>query len=146
MKERWNEVDDVALQQIEAEMAGELSELRAAATVYAERAWNRHGPMHVVRPLVRSAWLAWGTAGLAAAVLTVGGVRAMHRTQMPETRTIAGAPAGTTPQVTDASAVSDEALLEQIQSDLSTGVPEAMQPLAASETRDARGVAAKHSD
>lgn len=138
MSDRWSEMDDVDLLQLEAEMRQELTNLREAATVYAERAWDRGGVMSsaglLTRPAPRSGWLPWAAAGLAAAVLAVGGVRlAQHAPQEEAARSAREV------RVEPASAVSDEALLEQIQSDLSTGVPAAMEPLQASE---AHGVAA----
>ena len=134
MSNRWSEMDDVDLLQLEAEMQVDLENLRAAATVYADRAWQRTPAAVPARPAVRREWLAWAAAGVAAAALAVGGVRlAQH--EAPEDAAVA--PAVHAPA---ASPVSDEALLEQIQKDLSTGVPAAMEPLQASEAHNAAAV------
>ncbi len=139
MSERWNEMDDADLSGLENEMRGELEELREAATVYADRAWARGTGVAMERSLaqrsfVRRGPLAWAAASVvAAAALTIGGVRLTHRTA-PVT-----AHGDAVPMTVDkGSPVSDEALLEQIQSDLSSGVPAAMEPLQASS--DMRGV------
>ena len=132
MSERWNEMDDVDLMQMEAEMRDELQDLREAATVYADRAWAR-GTVAVARPAMRRAWLAWAAAGAAATVLTVGGVRVSRHTALE-----APVSKATAVQVRPASPVSDEALLQQIQSDITSGVPAAMEPLQASDALGAR--------
>ena len=141
MSERWNEMDDMDLTHLESEMRGELEDLRAAATVYADRAWERSAgaaarPLSA-RPLAATGWMAWATAGVAATVLTVGGVRLVHHASAPVSQGAVSTPAV---KVTAVSPVSDEALLEQIQSDISSGVPAAMEPLQASDARGARDV------
>ena len=130
MSERWSEMDDVDLLQLEAEMREELQDLREAATVYAERAWARDAGAVVARPAVRRGWMAWSAAGVTAAALTIGGVQFLHRANMPQREN--GAAGVPTVQVGAASPVSDDALLQQIQSDISSGVPAAMEPLQAS--------------
>lgn len=137
MSERWNEMDDVDLLGLEAEMRVELDELREAATVYADRAWVRGGGTAVARPAVRHRWKAWAAAAAAAAVLTVGGVRLAHHSSASGVQSAASSPGV---RVKAASPVSDEALLEQIQSDISSGVPAAMEPLQASEAHGAQDV------
>ncbi|WP_419805510.1 hypothetical protein [Terriglobus sp.] len=131
MSERWNEIDDLDLLQLEAEMHGDLQELREAATVYADRAWKRGAGAAPARAGVRTAarhgWLAWIAAGFAAAVLAVGGTRLAHRPAGQDAVVVKSSAAQM-----PASALSDEALLQQIQSDLSNGVPTAMEPLQAS--------------
>ena len=133
MNERWDEMDDMDLQQMEAEMQGELSDLREAATVYADRAWARGAGSVPARPARRMQWRTWAAAGVAAAAVTVGGVRLVHRTEAPAAPHV-GAIASAT-EVRPGSLVSDEALLEQIQNDLSSGIPAAMEPLQASDAR-----------
>ncbi len=133
MNERWNEVDDLELRQVEVEMADALLDVRTAATLYAERAWTR-GEHTAIRPVRRSGWMAWGAASLAAMVLTVGGVHVLHHRAQGTARETPI----TNVQVQETSTVSDEALLEQIQGDLSSGVPAAMEPLATTDAKSAR--------
>ncbi len=137
MSERWSEMDDVDLMQMEAEMHGELTDLREATTVYADRAWARGTRAAVARPAAGRRRLAWAAAGVAAAVLAAGGSLMTRHTAA---RVDGGAASGPAVRVQSASPVSDEALLEQIQSDLSSGVPAAMEPLQASDARGPRDV------
>ncbi|GAA3755359.1 hypothetical protein [Terriglobus aquaticus] len=141
MSDRWSEMDDLDLLQLEAEMRQDLDDLREAATVYADRAWSRAGMTSASTVGPRAAtgrgWLAWAAAGVAAAALTVGGVRLAHHSPSPQGTSTAAAD-GRSVRVQPASTVTDEALLDQIQSDLSTGVPAAMEPLQASEVHDSR--------
>lgn len=128
MSKRWDEMDDVELLQMEAEMQGDLDDLRTAATVYAERTWARGAHAAGRTPAPRRGWMMWTAAGLTAAVsLTVGSVRMMRRAETP-----GGASGAVATEVEKSSAASDEALLDQIHSDLSSGVPAAMEPLEAS--------------
>ena len=136
MNERWSEMDDLDLLQVETELRGELGELREAATVYADRAWARGAGAAAPHAAARGGWFAWVATGLAAVALTAGGVRlAQHghtATAQVDAPAIAAAQHGQA-----AAPVSDEALLEQIQSDLSNGVPDAMEPLQAGDARSA---------
>lgn len=131
MSDRWSEIDDVDLLQLESEMRQDLNDLREAATVYAERSLQRKTlvtPQRSAIPLrsaVRQGWLAWVAAGAVAATLAVGGVRLAQR-EVPQEDEAIAAPA---PASSAAKPVSDEALMEQIQHDLTTGVPVAMEPL-----------------
>lgn len=135
MRKRWNEMDDLDLLQLETEMRGELEELRAAATVYADRAWARGEHAVPVRAASRPGWMAWAGAGVAAAVLTLGGARLLHHSSPAAANNAVAT--GAAERVQQSSPVSDEALLDQIQSDITSGVPAAMDPLQAS--TEARG-------
>lgn len=138
MSDRWNEIDDVELLQMESEMKQDLDDLRKAATVYADRAWQRSAAVAPGRSSVsfrtaaRHGWLTWAAASAVAATLAVGGVRLAQREAPQEEDAITtSAPSAATTRP-----VSDEALLEQIQNDLSTGVPSAMEPLQTSAPHD----------
>lgn len=129
MSKRWSEMDDMELSQLECEMREDLQGLRTAATAYADRAWARsEGKQEPVKASGRG-WMAWSAAGVTAALLALGAARLTHQA-LPSTAERAGT--RTTEQVKEVSPVSDEALLQQIQSDLSSGVPVAMEPLQAS--------------
>lgn len=130
MNRRWDETDDMELKGIETELAGDLAEMRASATIYAERAWAR--PQEARRSVAATPVLRWAGAAVAVALLVSGGLRTLHHANA-----LHGAASGVAVQQRQANAVSDEALLEQIQSDLSTGVPAAMQPLEATNARGA---------
>ena len=135
MSNRWNDVDEVELLQLEAEMRQDLDDLRKAATVYADRALQRNAAGAPARSVVslrtaaRHGWLAWAAAGTVAATLAIGGVRLAQR-EAPQDD--GDAITASAPSIPTAKPVSDEALLEQIQNDLSTGVPSAMEPLQTS--------------
>ena len=81
MSKRWEEMDDVDLRQLEAEMHEDLSNLRSAATVYAERTWARGAGLAVARSEARRGRLGWTAAGLTAVVaLAVGSARLLQHT------------------------------------------------------------------
>lgn len=133
MKDIWNETDEQALAALEAEMKGDLRAVWTSATVYAERAWQR-------RPETRTAmqrtsrWIALG-AFSAALLCGAVGWRIAHRPAAPSV-------------AVQVPALSDEALLEQVNRDLSTAIPAAMEPLAVAQSQSAakRGDAVEKAD
>lgn len=134
---RWSETDERALGALESEMKEDLLSLRMSSAIYAERAWQRGSSTRALKRTVARSATRWIAAGTVAASLVFGsaGWRMTHR---PATAMDTG----------QAVTLSDEALLEQVDSDLSTALPAAMEPLAVAETHPiaSKNTAAKKSE
>lgn len=108
-----------------ASLGGTLGDLRSSAGAFAEQ----QRPLAVIgstRALPQFAW-ALGAAALAALALSFAAPLALtHRDHAPAARN------AETPAITVA--VSDEALLDSVQNDLSSSVPASMLPLSGTST------------
>ena len=119
---RWSEKDEQALAALESEMKDDLLSLRMSTAIYAERAWQRGPSTQAAKGTSARPATRWVAAGTVAVALVFGsaGWRMTHR---PAAAIDAGR----------AVTLSDEALMEQVDSDLSTALPAAMEPLAVAE-------------
>ncbi len=134
---RWSETDERALGALESEMKQDLLSLRMSSAIYAERAWQRGSSTRASKRTVARPAMRWFAVSTVAAAIVFGsaGWRVTHR---PAASMNAG----------QAVTLSDEALLEQVDSDLSTALPAAMEPLAVAETHPiaSENTAAKKSE
>lgn len=114
------------LDQLEAELAPTLRDFRAASALYAERERSPL-PARLMAPETRSPLAHWRRWTLAATMACALVTTASFKLLKPAPKLV-NAPVAS--KTTEPKTISDEALLENVASDLSTSVPTPLQSLA----------------
>jgi hypothetical protein len=114
------------LEELEAELAPTLRNFRTASTLYAERTQSLLPSRRITPGARASQWRRWTFAVTMACVLvTVVSFRLVKPSSKPDTKTSSTLSEGIEPKN-----ISDEALLENVASDLSSSVATPLQSLA----------------